>query len=635
VTSTQFNRPAGLAEAPPELSLDIGTLRAAYRAKELTPSTLVEVLLSRLEHDQRPEAWITLVPAERLRADAAALQTQDMERLPLFGIPFAVKDNIDVVGLPTTAACPGFARVPTHTATVVQHLLDAGALLLGKTNLDQFATGLNGTRSPYGAVRNSFDEQLISGGSSSGSAVVVATGLVTFALGTDTAGSGRVPAAFNNLIGLKPTRGLLSTFGVLPACRSLDCVSIIGLGADDAERVLDVMAKVDPLDAFSRSVPMDTVRVPGRIAGTRFGVPRTAQLEFFGDELAAAAFEQTTEVIRAEGGEFIEIDYEPFDEAARLLYDGPWVAERAVAVMRMLGVDTQALDPCVRSIVERGNEPSASDAFVAFYRLRELKQQIEKQWQAFDLLMTPTTPTIYSIDAMRADPIQLNTNLGYYTNFVNLFDLSAIAVPGRWRDDGLPSGFTLCAPAFAESTLTRLAAELHPLMVDTAGATGLPLPLPVEHQQTVDTELQQIEIMVCGAHMSGLPLNHELTAHGATFLRRARTEALYRLHALEAFEPPRPALVRVINSRSCEQDVGHHIEVEVWSMPAIGFGRFVARIPHPLCIGTVALDDGRHVSGFLCEAYAADAAPDISVLGGWRAYVEQRAGGMMNSTADT
>lgn len=618
----QFNRPA---EGSPELSLDIGTLRAAYLAKELTPSSLVEVLLSRLEHNQRPEAWITLVSAEQLRADAEALQSQDMERLPLYGVPFAVKDNIDVAGLPTTAACPGFARVATHTATVVQHLLDAGALLLGKTNLDQFATGLNGTRSPYGAVRNSFDEQLVSGGSSSGSAVVVATGLVTFALGTDTAGSGRVPAAFNNLIGLKPTRGLLSTFGVLPACRSLDCVSILALGAGDAERVLDVTAKFDPRDAFSRSVSTDTDGVPGRIAATRFGVPRAAQLRFFGDDLAAAAFEQTVELIRANGGEFVEIDYEPFDEAARLLYDGPWVAERAVAVMGTLGVDTQALDPCVRSIVERGSEPSASDAFVAFYRLRELKQKIEQQWQSFDLLMTPTTPTIYSIDAMRADPIQLNTNLGYYTNFVNLFDLSAIAVPGRWRDDGVPSGFTLCAPSFAESGLMRIAAELHPLMVDTAGATGLPLPLPAERPQTVDTDMQRIEIMVCGAHMSGLPLNHELTAHGATFVRRARTEALYRLHALETFEPPRPALVRVTDSSSSEQGIGHQIEVEVWSMPAVGFGRFVAGIPHPLCIGTVSLDDGREVSGFLCEAYATEAAPDISVLGGWRAYVEQRA----------
>ena len=612
-----------------ELSLDLATLRQAYLGGALEPLLLVEELIARLAVNPRPEAWITLVTAVQLRAAARALQGRDPRDLPLYGIPFAVKDNIDVTGLPTTAACPSFEHLPEHTATVVEHLVDAGALLIGKTNLDQFATGLNGTRSPYGAVRNSFDERLVSGGSSSGSAVAVAVGLASFALGTDTAGSGRVPAAFNNLVGLKPTRGLVSNYGVVPACRSLDCVSILALCVDDARQILDVIAVPDSLDAYSRAQPVSVQCTASDVTGLRFAVPRADQLEFYDDRAAATAFMEATQRIAQCGGELVEIDFAPFGEVARLLYEGPWIAERTVAIERSIRVDPSALDPVVRAIVERGHTHSATDAFAAQYRLRELRKQVDQAWRSYDLLLIPTAPAIYSIEAMRADPVRLNSNLGHYTNFVNLLDLSAIAVPGPLREDGLPSGFTLCAPAFAEPALLRVAEQLHPHMIDTVGATGHKLPVrnedPAQGVSEPQADPARIDIMVCGAHMSGLPLNHELTQRGAQFVRRANTAARYRLHALESFEPPRPGLVRVSNPHVLASPDGRAIEVEIWSLPAVGFGQFVAGIPHPLCIGTVALDDGSEVSGFLCEAYATQSALDISELGSWRAYVDQRA----------
>jgi allophanate hydrolase len=580
--------------------LRIATLQRLYRSGTWTPLDTVEALIARLAEPDAHHIWIERLSAEALRAHARALAGRNPDDLPLYGVPFAIKDNIDLAGVPTTAACPAFAYTPARSAFVVQRLIDAGAIPVGKTNLDQFATGLNGTRSPYGACRNAFDPDFIAGGSSSGSAVAVALGLASFSLGTDTAGSGRVPASFNNLVGLKPTCGALSNSGVVPACRSLDSVSVFALTADDAEAVLDVAQAFDPADPFSRPGCSDA-SVGARF---RFGVPRAGQLEFFGDAGAAALFAATVDGLREVGGEAVEIDLEPFLETARLLYEGPWVAERYAAVGEFIESQPESVLPVTRGIILGGKVPSAVEAFRGLYRLRALEGRVEEAFGEIDVLLTPTAGTIYRIAEMDADPVRLNTQLGHYTNFMNLLDLAAVAVPAGFRADGLPWGVTLCAPAGSDRALLALARRWQQHARLPLGATGV-VPSPA-------TDAGTLQVAVVGAHLSGLPLNGQLIERGARRVAATRTAPRYRLYALP--DGKRPGLVRV-------EDDGAAIECEVWEMPACRFGSFVAGITAPLGIGKLELADGSWVSGFICEGIGVAGARDITEFGGWRAWL--------------
>ncbi|MCX7693526.1 allophanate hydrolase [Tepidimonas taiwanensis] len=589
-------------------SFDIATLRRLYTTGALTPSQLVEELIARLDGEDRHRVWIQRLDADALRGYARALEGQDPASLPLYGVPFAIKDNIDLAGVPTTAGCPAFAYTPTRHATVVQRLLDAGAIPVGKTNLDQFATGLNGTRSPYGACRNAFHPDYISGGSSSGSAVAVALGLVSFALGTDTAGSGRVPAAFNHLIGHKPTCGALSTRGVVPACRSLDQVSIFALTADDAERVLAVAAGFDAEDEYSRPLAPHGFDF-GRAASFTFGVPMAKDLEFFGNGEAQRLFGAAVDRMKALGGTPVDIDLAPFLETARLLYGGPWVAERYLAIRDFFEAYPDAVFAPVREIIGGGRRYSAADTFAHLYRLRGLKRVCDAVWDDIDVLLTPTVGTIYRIAEMEADPIRLNANLGHYTNFVNLLDLAATAVPAGFQSDGLPFGVTLIAPAHQDAPLLHLASRLHQALGGTLGATAQPLP-PAESLSVLPSG--QVRVAVVGAHLSGLPLNAQLTGRGGRLVTATRTAPRYRLYALP--DGKRPGLARVASG-------GAAIACEVWELPLDQFGSFVAGIPAPLGMGQVELADGTLVNGFICEPIGIADARDITAFGGWRAWL--------------
>jgi allophanate hydrolase len=582
-------------------NLQIASLRAAYRQGWLTPAELVERVLQRVDQYPDPAVWISRVPTQAVRERAAALMAMDAADLPLYGIPFAVKDNMDVAGVPTTAACPAFAYTPERTATVVQRLLDAGAILIGKTNLDQFATGLVGTRSPYGAPRCVFDPRYVSGGSSSGSAVAVAAELVSFALGTDTAGSGRVPAAFNNLVGIKPSRGLLSTAGIVPACRSLDCVSVFAATVSDACAVVAVAQGPDPLDPYSREG--GSASLPHR--GLRVGVLAEADRCFDGDAGSAVLYDAAVERMRALGAEILTFDYAPFREASALLYAGPWVAERLAAIAPFYAAHAGALDPTVRGIIESGSAYSAADLFVAQYRLQALLRDTASAWDAFDVMLLPTAPTIPTVESVAADPVGRNSLLGTYTNFVNLLDLAAVAVPAGFRPDGLPFGVTLVAPRCTDAALAGWADRLH-------AASLVP---------------GRVAIAVAGAHLSGMALNHELLTLGGTLRRQTRTAPGYRLYALAGVVPAKPGLVRDATAS------GPGIEVEVWELDEAGLGRFVSDIPAPLGIGKVALADGLELCGFICEASATQGATDITEYGGWRAYLASQAGSRSSAEA--
>jgi len=588
----------------------IAQWQAAYREGGATPETLLAAWAER--GDPSDHAWISRLDGAALARQLEALSGRlasvdgDLARLPLYGVPFAIKDNIDAAGWPTTAACPEFAYVPDEDATVVRRLRAAGAILVGKTNLDQFATGLVGTRSPLGAVANAFKPEYISGGSSSGSASVVARGLAAFSLGTDTAGSGRVPAGFNNIVGLKPTRGWLSTAGVVPACRTLDCVSVFALTVDDAELVAGIAGGYDERDPYSRPRPADAARRWPE--APRLAVP--AQLEFFGDAQAAAAFEEAVRALREDGATVKAIDFAPFGELAALLYSGPWVAERFAAVESLWSRMPDAIHPVVRGIVEQTSRYSALDAFKAEYRRAELSRRIQRSLEGFDALVVPTAPSIYTIAQLQADPVELNSRLGIYTNFANLADLSALAVPAGMREDGLPAGITLIGPAWQDAALARFGRRWQARRGLPLGATGAPLP-PLGSGP--DGTSDSVRVSVVGAHLTGMPLNHQLTSRGAVFVEKTRTAGDYRLYALANTAPPKPGLVK--------SAAGAPIEVELWDVPLSAFGAFVAEIPAPLGIGTLELEDGRLVKGFICEPRGLDGARDITAFGGWRAYL--------------
>ena len=597
----------------------ISQLLARYKSGSTTPREVARECVTRIAQTGPDCAWISRVPAEALLEEAARLEQAladsgfDWARFPLYGIPFAIKDNIDAHGLPTTAGCPAYAYTPSADAEVVRRLREAGALMIGKTNLDQFATGLVGTRSPYGAVPNTFNPAYVSGGSSSGSASVVARGLVAFALGSDTAGSGRVPAGFNNIVGLKPTRGALSARGMVPACRTLDCVSIFALTAADARAVLAVAAGYDAADAYSRP-PGPPVALP---ASLRVGIPRKAA--FLGDALQARAYEKALAQARGLGASLVELDFSALAETAALLYQGPWVAERHAAIEDLMRDRPEQIEATVRTVIGQAARYSATDAFKAQYRLEELRRRVAPMWADIDVLMVPTAPTIYTIAQVNADPVARNSDLGIYTNFVNFLDMSALAVPAALREDGLPFGVTFIAPAWADAALCELAQRWQAASGLTLGATGMALPeagMPSAGDEKPGAG--QVRVAVVGAHLSGMPLNHQLTSRGGRLVRQARTAPAYRLFALPGTTPPKPGLKRVGSD-------GAAIALELWDMPLDGFGAFVEEVPAPLAIGTLELDDGTWTKGFVCEPLALEGAADITRFGGWRAYVASRA----------
>ncbi len=594
-------------------SLDIAELAASYRAGTLTPSALVDRVLNRLAARGDDHIWIELIGRDELLAMARRLEADGPAGKPLYGVPFAIKDNIDLAGHTTTAACPAFGYQAAQSAEAVRRLIDAGALPIGKTNLDQFAAGLNGTRSPYGAPSCALRSGYISGGSSSGSGVAVGAGLVSFALGTDTAGSGRVPAAFNNVVGLKPTRGLVSARGAVPACRSLDCISVFALTTSDAATVMRVMAGFDAADPFSRHANPAGPVAPREIKDCRFGVPRPNQLEFFGNDDGAKLFAAMLRTIERMGGKLVEIDFAPFLETAQLLYHGPWIAERYVAIREFFDTQPDDIHPVTREIIEAGRKPSAAEAFAGYYRLKELQSVTPAVWQSMDVMITPTAGRQYTIEEMLAEPIKLNTELGYYTNYVNLLDLSAVAVPAGMQDDGLGFGVTLIAPAWQDDALCSLADVLHRSQDLALGATQTRLSATPKFTGAASGLIQ---VAVCGAHMSGLPLNKELTDRGGRLVRACRTAPGYRLFALPGGPPERPGLLRA--------EGGAAVEVEVWEIPVVSFGSFVGGVPAPLAIGTVELEDGVRVKSFLCEAHATKGARDITELGGWRKYLARQ-----------
>lgn len=596
----------------------IASRATRHRADPAAIAELLHQTYRRIAEADDPSIFISLRPEADVLAEARQLAITNGRPLPLFGIPVAVKDNIDVAGLPTTAACPAFSYLPAKDATSVARLRQAGALIIGKTNLDQFATGLVGVRSPYGTPRNALRADLVPGGSSSGSAVAVARGIVPLALGTDTAGSGRIPAGLNNIVGLKPSLGLVSCAGVVPACRSLDCVSIFALTAEDAYTALSVMAGDDPDDAYSRPIPLRALAaLPPHV---RIAIPRPADRLFFGDTRAEAAFDAAIALARRLGWTLVEIEITPLLDAARLLYEGAWLAERTAAVGDFLANHPADVHAVTRSIIEPGARLTAVDAFRGFYRLTAHAKRARSALSGFDALLVPTAPTNYTLADLATDPIGPNSRLGTYTNFVNLLDLCGIAVPATLADDKTPFGVTLLGPSGTDAALAALAGAFH-------AATQLPLgaleggrpPAPAKVAAVASDE---IVLAVVGAHLSGMPLNRELVDLGSRFLEATETTRDYRLFALPGTAPAKPGLLRVADA------TGSAIAVETWALSAAAFGKFVAAVPSPLSIGSLRLADGSLAKGFLVEAQAVEGARDISSFGGWRAAVAAMSSGL-------
>ena len=597
------------------MDITIQGLLEAYRQRRVTPDKVIDGVLTRCERYTGHNIWITRLSREQIQPYIDKLADHTPDSLPLYGIPFAIKDNIDLQGIPTTAACPAYTYTANESAFVVQQLINAGAIPVGKTNMDQFATGLVGTRSPepWGPCKNTFNKDYISGGSSSGSAVAVALGLVAFSLGTDTAGSGRIPAAFNNIIGVKPTRGLLSNSGVVPACRSLDCVSIFALTADDANTVFNVAATYDPEDDYARSNTYDNNNRHYGIPNEPLvvGVPKTEQLNFFGNSSAQQLFFDSVSKLSSIGIVIREIDFTPFLGAARLLYEGPWVAERYVAIENVIREHPDELLPEIRTIIGNAESKSASDYFKAEYQLQHFSKLADNILDELDCIITPTAGTIYTIEQVQADPIKLNSNLGYYTNFMNLLDCASIAAPAGFLDIGIPFGITFVGPAMSDRKLLSIANRWQQHLGLNLGAIDQQLP----NSQTNQASFRNmIPVVVCGAHLQGLPLNWQLTERGATLLEQTQTAKKYRIYALPGGPPYRPGLMR-------DEDNGAAIEAEIWAIPKEEFGSFVADIPAPLGIGKVEIVDGRWLPGFICEAYATYNAEDISQLGSWKNYL--------------
>ena len=601
-------------------NMNINVLQNAYRSGELNVKDFLLAKLAQAKSDTS-NVWISTISESQLVKMLDVLDGKSIDELPLYGVPFAVKDNIDFAMLPTTAGCEAYTFQPDKSSTVVQLLIDAGAIPFGKTNLDQFATGLVGVRSPWGAVNNSFDSEYVSGGSSSGSAVAVATGQVSFSLGTDTAGSGRVPAALNNIVGMKATKGLLSCTGVVPACKSLDCVTIFANSANEVNLLLNITGQWDETDCFSRenkvTNSIDYFQPNKKLSGLKVGLPAPEQLSFFGDQSAQMLFSESVKRLKKEGIEIVNINFQPFLDAAKLLYEGPWVAERYAAIEDFFKADPKQCLPVIETIIGGATAYTAVDTFKAMYRLQAYKIQCDAILAQVDCVLTPTAGCAYRIKDVEADPIQLNSNLGYYTNFMNLLDYAAIALPAGILASGLPFGITLFGPAFSDRLLLSVGAQWQKLTDLTLGAT---------QQKVTNTALvlsssaadSQIDIAVCGAHLSGFPLNNQLTERGGVLVKTCNTSTDYRFYALAGGPPFRPGLIRV------DDESGSAIEVEVWRLPVSNIGTFLQGIEQPLGLGKVQLDDNSWVSSFICEGYAINTAEDITHFGGWKAYINSK-----------
>ncbi|MEJ6080151.1 allophanate hydrolase [Vibrio sp. 1-Bac 57] len=603
-----------------EQNMNINVLQNAYRSGELNVKDFLLAKLAQAKSDTS-NVWISTISESQLVKMLDVLDGKSIDELPLYGVPFAVKDNIDFAMLPTTAGCEAYTFQPDKSSTVVQLLIDAGAIPFGKTNLDQFATGLVGVRSPWGAVNNSFDSEYVSGGSSSGSAVAVATGQVSFSLGTDTAGSGRVPAALNNIVGMKATKGLLSCTGVVPACKSLDCVTIFANSANEVNLLLNITGQWDETDCFSRenkvTNSIDYFQPNKKLSGLKVGLPAPEQLSFFGDQSAQILFSESVKRLKKEGVEIVNINFQPFLDAAKLLYEGPWVAERYAAIEDFFKADPKQCLPVIETIIGGATAYTAVDTFKAMYRLQAYKIQCDAILAQVDCVLTPTAGCAYRIKDVEADPIQLNSNLGYYTNFMNLLDYAAIALPAGILASGLPFGITLFGPAFSDRLLLSVGAQWQKLTDLTLGATQQKV---INTAQVLSSSAadSQIDIAVCGAHLSGFPLNNQLTERGGVLVKTCNTSTDYRFYALAGGPPFRPGLIRV------DDESGSAIEVEVWRLPVSNIGTFLQGIEQPLGLGKVQLDDNSWVSSFICEGYAINTAEDITHFGGWKAYIKAK-----------
>ncbi len=607
-----------------KLNMTLGGLQQHYQHNDFSPAELVDHLRQQSLAESENPVWIHLLDEAEIKPYLDFLADKDPADLPLYGIPFAIKDNIDLAGVATTAACPDFSYEPTESAHVVARLLAAGALPMGKTNLDQFATGLVGVRSPepWGPCQNALNPDYISGGSSSGSGVAVAKGWVCFSLGTDTAGSGRIPAAMNNIVGLKPSCGVLSTRGVVPACRSLDCVSIFALTCEDANRIFDCVAQYDPLDDYSRPNPFANGPryFSNTVTNITLGIPSAELLAFFGNQEAQRLFQDTVEKLKSIAGlQLVEIDFTPFKEAAKLLYEGAWVAERYLATSPLIKDSPESMLPVIQTIIGGGDKPSALDTFSGQYKLRHYRQLATQQLAKVDAIVTPTAGSTFTIDEVLANPIEHNSQLGYYTNFMNLLDCSAVAIPTGFYPCGVGFGITLFHEAFADKKLLSIAACLQRHIELPLGALSSSSAQLKAAPTTSGSRYPQdcVDVVVCGAHLDGLPLNWQLKERGGKFIEAGLSSPNYELYALAGGPPFRPGMVRV-------EEGGSNIEVEVWRLPLKEFGSFVAEIPAPLGIGKVELEDGRWLCGFMCEGSAIKQAENITHLGGWRSYMKQK-----------
>ncbi|MEE4308324.1 allophanate hydrolase [Pseudomonas alliivorans] len=593
--------------------LRLDSVRAAYQSGAVSPRQLILTLQEKAaELNPGYHLFIHLLSPDELEPYLAALESRELKDLPLYGVPFAIKDNIDLAGIPTTAACPDYAYTPERSATIVEQLIALGAVPMGKTNLDQFATGLNGSRSPYGPCPNSVLKEYPSGGSSSGSSLAVALGVSSFSLGTDTAGSGRVPAALNNLVGTKASKGLISTAGVVPACRTQDCVSLFTATAREASELLGLVAKLDPRDEYSRRNPAwNDATAFGAPRPFRFGVPRAQDLEFFGCVQGPLLFSDAIDHLTALGGEAVTLDLSPFLEAASLLYDGPWVAERYSVAGQLMEENPAAVLPVIRAVLAKAPAVTGVETFRAQYRLQALKAICDKALEGVDCVVTPSIGRPMTSAELLAEPVLRNSELGYYTNFVNLLDYAAVAVPSTFMDNGLPWGVTLFGRAFTDQYLLSLA---------DAFQRHTALPLISGNTPSAPTTVarnDRVRLVVCGAHLDGLALNGQLKQRGARLLEATQSSPDYQLYALAGGPPFRPGMVRVAEG-------GVAIEVEVWELPSAELGSFLTGIPAPLGLGKVQLADGRWETGFICEPYGLEGARNISELGGWRAYLQQQ-----------
>ena len=569
---------------PPKLTLS--WIKNSYNSGELTPEELVEEIIKRSEEHKEYNIWITKPSMELIKPYLDKLKEKKTEDCPLWGIPFAIKDNIDLADVQTTAACSEYGYTPEKSAFVVERLIEAGAIPLGKTNLDQFATGLVGTRSPYGEVHNSLNPELISGGSSSGSAVAVALGEAAFSLGTDTAGSGRVPAALNCIVGYKPSLGAWSTRGVVPACASLDCITVFANSLDDAEAVNNAAGGYDKDCCWSKEFDEIHKKLPKKICLAKDGV------EFYGPykKIYEEKWEKAVSRIKNLGIEIEYIDYSIFKKAASILYDGPWVAERWKDLGGFVEKNSSAVFPVTEKILRSGNKPehTASKVFESMHQLQEYKR-ITKEILKDSVLIMPTAGGTYSRDEVREDPIKTNSDMGLYTNHCNLLDMCAVAVPQDTKDKEIPFGITIFALAENEGTILETAEKF------------------LNHETTT--------LAVCGLHMKGMKLESQIIELDGKFIERAETKDIYKMIKLNT-DPVKPGLIR-------ENDNGKSFEVDLYDIPTEKMGEFLLNVKSPLAIGNVELKDGRIVKGFICESYVESEAEDISDYSSFIEYTDK------------